>query len=159
ERAGHTPIVLEARHRVGGRVYTMREPFAPGLRGEAGAMRIPTSHHLTMSYVERFGLATMPFTLRDENTYVWFNGKRHRRGDLDAGKVDLGVSVHASGMPIDELMHQALAPILAMLSNGNEGAWEEFVREYDAFSLRGFLASRGWSEDALEVFGVLSQME
>ena len=30
-RAGHDPVILEARQRVGGRVFTMREPFAPGL--------------------------------------------------------------------------------------------------------------------------------
>ena len=47
--AGHEPLVLEAQHRVGGRIYTMREPFARGLYGEAGAMRIPRSHELTMA--------------------------------------------------------------------------------------------------------------
>ena len=42
-RAGHEPVVLEAQQRVGGRVYTLREPFAAGLYAEAGAMRIPRS--------------------------------------------------------------------------------------------------------------------
>jgi monoamine oxidase len=40
-RAGHDPLILEAQHRVGGRILTLREPFAPGLWAEAGAMRIP----------------------------------------------------------------------------------------------------------------------
>lgn len=31
--AGHEPIILEAQHRVGGRILTLREPFAPGLYG------------------------------------------------------------------------------------------------------------------------------
>src|SRR5574339_180322 len=31
--AGHDPLVLEAQHRAGGRIYTMREPFAGGLYG------------------------------------------------------------------------------------------------------------------------------
>ena len=26
-QAGHDPLILEAQHRVGGRIYTMREPF------------------------------------------------------------------------------------------------------------------------------------
>ncbi len=26
-RAGHEPLLLEAQHRIGGRIYTMREPF------------------------------------------------------------------------------------------------------------------------------------
>src|SRR5688500_13509201 len=55
-RAGHNPVILEAQHRVGGRVYTLREPFAPGLYAEAGAMRLPRAHELTMAYVNKFGL-------------------------------------------------------------------------------------------------------
>ena len=47
-RQGHEPIVLEAQHKVGGRVYTLRD-FAPGLYAEAGAMRIPRVHDLTLS--------------------------------------------------------------------------------------------------------------
>jgi monoamine oxidase len=55
-RAGHEPVVLEARGRVGGRVLTLREPFTDGLYAEAGAMRIPRTHDLTLAYCERFGL-------------------------------------------------------------------------------------------------------
>lgn len=62
-RAGHDPLILEAQQRVGGRVYTMREPFAPGLYAEAGAMRIPKAHSLTMAYVDRFNLRVSPFTM------------------------------------------------------------------------------------------------
>ena len=47
-RQGHEPLVLEAQHRVGGRVYTLRD-FAPGLYAEAGAMRIPRVHDLTLA--------------------------------------------------------------------------------------------------------------
>ena len=36
QRAGHEPIVLEAQHRVGGRVCTLREPFSDGLYAETG---------------------------------------------------------------------------------------------------------------------------
>ena len=39
KRAGHTLVVLEAQQRVGGRVYTLREPFTEGLYAEVGAMR------------------------------------------------------------------------------------------------------------------------
>lgn len=62
-RAGHQPLVLEAQNRVGGRVCTLREPFADGLYAEAGAMRIPRAHALTMAYLERFNLPTLPFTM------------------------------------------------------------------------------------------------
>src|SRR5205823_4988810 len=52
KRQGHDVIVLEAQNRVGGRVYTLRT-FAPGLYAEAGAMRIPRVHDLTISYCKQ----------------------------------------------------------------------------------------------------------
>ncbi len=55
-RSGHRVTVLEARERVGGRVLTLRAPFAPGHSAEAGAARIPPEHHLTLGYARHFGL-------------------------------------------------------------------------------------------------------
>jgi monoamine oxidase len=38
KRAGHTPVILEAQQRVGGRVYTLRDPFTEGVcRGRCDA--------------------------------------------------------------------------------------------------------------------------
>src|SRR5688572_7441105 len=44
-QAGHDVTILEARTRPGGRVHTLRDPFADGLYAEAGATRIPNHHH------------------------------------------------------------------------------------------------------------------
>ncbi|RIK18273.1 MAG: amine oxidase, partial [Chloroflexi bacterium] len=37
KKAGHTPLLLEAQNRLGGRILTLRAPFAEGLHAEAGA--------------------------------------------------------------------------------------------------------------------------
>ncbi|HEX6283361.1 MAG TPA: FAD-dependent oxidoreductase [Pyrinomonadaceae bacterium] len=58
---GHNVTVLEARTRPGGRVHTLREPFADGLYAEAGAARIPTNHELTLKYVKALELPLEPF--------------------------------------------------------------------------------------------------
>ncbi len=55
-RAGHDVTVLEARDRVGGRVLTLRDPFAAGHSAEAGAARILPEHDLTLGYASHFGL-------------------------------------------------------------------------------------------------------
>jgi monoamine oxidase len=70
-QAGHEPLILEAQQRVGGRIYTMREPFSRGLYGEAGAMRIPRSHRLTTAFIEKFGLQTVDFRMGNPQAYVY----------------------------------------------------------------------------------------
>ncbi len=57
-KLGHEVAILEARKRPGGRVHTLREPFADGLYAEAGAARIPENHELTLKYVKEFGTST-----------------------------------------------------------------------------------------------------
>jgi monoamine oxidase len=60
-KLGHDVTILEARTRPGGRVHTLREPFADGLYAEEGAARIPDEHDLTLKYVKTFNLPLEPF--------------------------------------------------------------------------------------------------
>ena len=59
-RVGHDVTVIEAQTRPGGRVLTLREPFADGMYAEAGAARIPADHDLTLKYVKLFNLPLEP---------------------------------------------------------------------------------------------------
>src|SRR5687767_5032613 len=113
QAAGHDPIVLEAQGRVGGRILTLREPFADGLYAEAGAMRIPRSHALTMAYVERFGLRVFPFTMGNPQGYCFLHGRRHRVGEVEADPalLDFPVADHERGRTYGQLWAAALAPL------------------------------------------------
>src|SRR5262245_24365776 len=53
---GYDVLVLEAKSRPGGRVRTVREPFQKGGYAEAGAVRIPSQHELTLKYIQLMGL-------------------------------------------------------------------------------------------------------
>lgn len=75
---------------VGGRVLTLREPFAPGLWAEAGAMRIPRSHVLTHALIDRYALPTQPFTMDNPQTYCFFGGQRVRHGEAGNDPTQLG---------------------------------------------------------------------
>ncbi len=55
-RAGFEVTVLEARDRVGGRVWTIREPFGAGQHAEAGGEYVGASHRTLIGYSRRFGL-------------------------------------------------------------------------------------------------------
>ncbi len=78
-RQGHDVVLLEAQNRVGGRVYTLRD-FAPGLYAEAGAMRIPRAHDLTLEYCALFGLELRPFVMGNPKGLVFIGGERMTLG-------------------------------------------------------------------------------
>lgn len=161
-RAGHDPFIVEAQGRVGGRIYTLREPFAPGLYGEAGAMRIPRSHTLTMAYVERFGLPVVPFTMSNPQAYCHINGVRRRLAEIDADPDLLAFdrSPAEAGKSVGAMWAEALHPLVKQLEAGGEAAWDEIYAGYDQFSVREFLEEVcHWSQGSIELFGLLFNQE
>lgn len=158
QEAGHTVEILEAQHRVGGRIYTLREPFAQGLYGEAGAMRIPRSHELTMAYIEKFGLQTQDFVMGNPQTYVHIGGVKRRMADVQANPDLLGFETSASekGKLAGDLWDAAIRPLAERVEK--EG-WDGVVAEYDQYSVREFLEMIGWSEGLIEMFGLLNNQE
>lgn len=93
KRAGHVPVILEAQQRVGGRVHTLRQPFADGLYADVGAMRIPRAHALTMYYIEKFGLSTNDFTMDNPRAHYYLGGRKVRAADANASPALLGFDV------------------------------------------------------------------
>ena len=85
-REGFEVTVLEARDRVGGRVLTVREPFAEGQIAEAGGEYIDTAHTEMLDLVERFGLELDDLRELDEGRIVLlFDGEREVIEDVPAG--------------------------------------------------------------------------
>lgn len=158
QEAGHTVEILEAQHRIGGRIYTMREPFAQGLYGEAGAMRIPRSHELTMAYIEKFSLQTQDFVMGNPQTYAHIGGVKRRMADVQANPDLLGFETSAGekGKLAGDLWDAAIRPLADRVEK--EG-WDGVVAEYDQYSVREFLEWIGWSEGLIEMFGLLNNQE
>ncbi len=126
QRAGYRVTVLEARDRIGGRVWTIRggdhiaqtgrpdqhAEFDQGLYFNAGAARIPSTHRAILGYARRFGvpMETMVNTNRSagwdlggrvQQERRWVNDMRGRLGELLAKAIDQ----HAldQSIPTDEL--------------------------------------------------------
>jgi monoamine oxidase len=161
KRAGHTPVILEAQQRVGGRIYTLREPFTEGLYAEVGGMRIPRAHTLTMAYVEKFNLKTNNFTMDNPNAYYYMGGRKVRAAEAgkDPSLLGFDVSEKEQGKTAGQMYEIALRPLLDLLEKDGDGAWEKIVAKYDQYSTREFLELNGWSEGMIEMFGLLANQE
>ena len=160
KRQGHDPVVLEAQHRVGGRIYTLRS-FAPGLYAEAGAMRIPRSHELTMEYCHKFELPMIPFVMGNPNALVFIGGERMTAHEANEHpeRLPFNLAPTEHGRSAGTLWEEAIADIRAMVENEGQAAWPEIVRQYDEYSLYEFLKARGFSEGAIEFYAVMNFVE
>jgi monoamine oxidase len=158
--AGHDVTVLEARNRAGGRLYTLRAPFADGLYAEAGAM---FAGGLVGWWADRLGVEM--FRPEPDNLAFLFHVRGQR---LLAGSdrqvewpVELTPEERESGL---WGMRQMYADV-DDLPDAGEPAWpaETLAAQrarlesvgacsYDHQSWAGFLRGRGASEGALELF-------
>ncbi len=159
-RAGHNVVVLEVRNRVGGRVHTLRD-FAPGLYAEAGAMRIPRAHDLTLAYCRRFGLPLRPFVMGNPKGLLYVRGMRMTvaESDADPSRLAFDLAEQERGRTADQLWAAAIGDLRAMVEREGASAWEHIVRDYDRFSLYEYLRHRGWSHGAIEYFAITNFLE
>jgi len=160
-RAGHDPLILEARNRVGGRICTLREPFSNGLYGEAGAMRIPRAHTLTMMYIDRFGLPTTDFMMESDQTWVHIGGVKRRLAEVRSNPDALGFETAPAekGRLAGDIWAETIRPLVAQIERDGQAGWDAIYAEYDAYSVREFLELKGWSEGLIEMFGLLNNQE
>jgi monoamine oxidase len=161
KRAGHKPVVLEAQPRVGGRVRTLRDVFTHGLYAEVGAMRIPRVHKLTLAYIDKFGLKTNDFTMGNPQAYYHIGGKKLRMEQARKHPDLLGFDVaeHERGQTAGQLWAKTIQPLVDEIEKNGDAAWEAIVARYDEYSTREFLEINGWSEGAIEMFGLIENQE
>jgi monoamine oxidase len=160
KRAGHHPLVLEAQGRVGGRILTLRS-FAPGLYAEAGAMRIPRSHDLTLAYCAHFGMPMVPFVMGNPKGLVVVGGQRMTADEArrDPGRLGAALAGAEAGKTPDELWESAIGELRGMVTTDPTAGWAEIERRYDGYSLHDFLRECGWSDAAIEYYAVLNFLE
>ena len=124
-------------------------------------MRIPRAHTLTMAYIEKFDLQTNDFTMDNPKAYYFVGGRKVRASEANANPALLGfeVSDKEKGMTAGRLYMKTIRPLMELLEQGGESAWEEIVEKYDQYSTREFLELNGWSEGMIEMFGLLANQE
>ena len=114
KEAGHRVTIIEANDRIGGRVHTIRDPFGSGLYFNAGPMRIPDTHFLTMGYIQKFKLPVNFFINRTPSDIIYTNSVQTRLSIFERNPSILNypTRMNERGKTAEELMLYVLNPIL-----------------------------------------------
>ncbi|MGG1678111.1 flavin monoamine oxidase family protein [Neobacillus sp. NRS-1170] len=160
KETGHKVTILEANDRVGGRVYTMRAPFSDKLYFNAGPMRIPDKHYLTLEYIKKFKLPTNLFINRTPRDIIYANGIKTRL-DVYESKPSIlkyPVAPNERGKSSEELLLSVIQPITNFINQDPVRNWPIIEKQYRNISLGSFL-NYYFSIGAIDMIGVLLDLE
>ncbi|MRS07796.1 flavin monoamine oxidase family protein [Bacillus anthracis] len=160
KEAGHKVTILEANNRIGGRIYTIREPFSRGLYFNAGPMRIPDTHKLTLAYIRKFKLPLNLFINKTASDIIYTNNIKKRLSIFEKNPSILGYPIleREKDKTAEELMLEVLEPILNYIKKDPNKNWSIVEKKYKAYSLGTFLTEY-YSDGAIDMIGVLLDME
>jgi monoamine oxidase len=129
KKTGYRATIYEASNRVGGRIFTVQNVFAPGLSTDYGAELIDSGHADMHSLIQEFGLSVADYEQASEQAlhdYFYFDGK----------------------VWPERTVAQELAPIVARLyadADRLENDWERAGLELDRLSVAAYLDRLGVS--------------
>lgn len=150
-KAGHNVKVLEARERPGGRVSTLREPFANGLFAEEGAAGYSATYTTAIKYIEELGLEREPYPMPEIPVVHHLNGKTFTvtPGEPVDWPYEMTREEHELG-PWGIVTKYVIATLPAEISESNDWGKSPLV-EMDQISLGDYMRKMGASEGAIEL--------
>jgi len=151
--AGHEVTILEARSRPGGRVLTLREPFADGLHAEAGGMALNARYRHFHRYRRIFGLEAANWS-----SGAGLGAVYHLRGErlLVGGTAPVAwpyrLNAEERGLGAVGLIERYVLDLVETFGDPSAPDWQiEPLLGYDELSFGAFLRSRGASDEAVEL--------
>jgi monoamine oxidase len=165
--------VLEAQERPGGRIHTLREPFAEGLYAEAGAIDFADGNRHTVRYVKTFDLPTATLAAAPKGVPVYhLRGKRlepaKRAGVGGVGGIGgiggggggmappdwpFALTPEEKGLGIGGMFGKYFAPV-EKLGDPTDPAWRLApFKSFDTMTVADFLKHQGASSEAVELLG------
>jgi monoamine oxidase len=151
ERAGHEVTVLEARSRPGGRVHTVRDPFADELYAEVGAVGFSQAYRVANRYIDELGLERREFYFPPLADLHHLGGRRFSAGPDSPADWPWKLTDEERRLgPIGIVVRYLSDTMLPRVSGA--GAWDEPpLSELDEISLAEYMRGQGASEGAIRV--------
>lgn len=150
-QAGHDVTVLEARMRPGGRVYTIRDPFADGLYAEAGAVDFGAAYAHLLHYIRLFNLPIAEPPHTDTKTVVYARGRRYLTPPEPEWPFSLSPDERKLGM--HQLWQNYVLSAADQIGDPLDASWPDSrALALDSGTLNDVLRKRGLSEASIELF-------
>jgi len=150
-QAGHDVTVLEARMRPGGRVYTIRDPFADGLYAEAGAVDFGPAYTHLQHYIRLFDLPMAEPSHADIKTVVYARGRRYLMPPEPEWPFALSSDERKLGMK--QLWQKYALSAADQMGDPLDESWPDSrALALDSGTLNDIVRNRGVSEAAIELF-------
>jgi monoamine oxidase len=154
-QAGAEVTVLEARQVPGGRVRTLRAPFADGLYGEAGALHVPDSHHLVRRQAEELGLRLVAIAPRPAGELYYVRGRRIVVGGDTGESWPLDLTPEERTLGLAGMWARYVGPALDEIGDPTTPGWPgPALAPYDGMTMAELLRARGASPDAVELLAL-----
>ncbi|XP_006038759.1 L-amino-acid oxidase-like [Alligator sinensis] len=152
--AGCQVSILEASDRVGGRIVTHRQA-GEDWYVELGPMRLPKTHRIVRTFIEKLKLHLNPFAQSHENGWYFINGIRARAKDVirNPGILNYTVNESEKGKSAAQLYSEAMYKAVEKLY---KWSCNEIWEKYDTFSTKEYLIKEGGlSRGAVQMIGDL----
>lgn len=150
QKRGFEVTVLEARDRVGGRVWTVREGFEDGQFAEIGAVRIGSTHVNVLAYAKEFDLELIEFPSGEPLYFI--DGQRFMYKEGEAWPL-MGLSADELMTDLGTLSSRYVYDYIDEFGDPSQGEFPDgIVEKYDDVVWTDYLKMRGASDEFLKIY-------
>lgn len=149
-QAGQDVTLLEAQTRAGGRVYTLRSPFADGLYAEAGALSFYDNRY-SRRYVDALQLPTEPIRPNRLATVYHLRGKRLEVRPGQPAEWPVQLTPEEAKLGFGGMMFKYFEPGFKLGDPADPAFDLAAFKKLDEVTLEQFLTNQGASRGAIDL--------